>query len=499
MSPRATSPHATSPHATSPHATSPRLAAPAEPRWSFATEQVHAGEQAEGGFGARIPPIYLTAGFVFDDFEQARARFAGDDAGYTYSRIGNPSSTALERRLAALERGDEAILVGSGQAAVTVALLGLLQAGDHLLSTSSIYEGSRGLFRENFARFGIEVDFVEDATDLQQWRRLVRPTTRVLFAESIPNPKNDLVDLQAVADLAHSVGVPFVVDNTLATPYLLRPVEHGADVVLHSASKFLAGHGASLGGVVVTAGTFDWGARPEAFPHLNEPARALGGASYVERFGPRAYVEYTRSVIAARLGPTISPINAFLIQQGVETLSLRVAQHSRNALALAQWLEDQPAVLSVDHAGLASSPSADLARRYLPDGAGSVFAFTLSGGEPAAQRFVDAVTLFSRMTHIGDVRSLVLHPASTTHAQRTGAERRASGIWPGLLRLSVGIEDVRDLLADLQRGLTAVRAGEAHPGVAAPDTPADPPAAAPPGTAPAVPEQVTATTAVAAA
>ncbi len=453
--------------------------------WSFATEQVHAGERADDAFGARIPPIYLTAGFVFDDFAQARDRFAGDDDGYTYSRIGNPSCTALERRLAALERGDEAILVGSGQAAVPVALLGLLKAGDHLLSTSSIYEGSRGLFRENFARFGIEVDFVTDATDVEQWRRLVRPTTRALFAESIPNPKNDLVDLRAVADLAHSVGVPFVVDNTLATPYLLRPVEHGADVVLHSASKFLSGHGASLGGVVVTAGTFDWGARPNAFPHLNEPSRALGGASYVERFGRRAYVEFTRHVVAARLGPTISPVNAFLIQQGVETLSLRVAQHSRNALALARWLEDQPEVLSVDHAGLASSPSADLARRYLPDGAGSVFAFTLSGGQPAAQRFFDAVRLFSRMTHIGDVRSLVLHPASTTHAQRTEAERRAAGIWPGLLRLSVGIEDVRDLLADLERGLAAVRAGE--PTATAEPT-AGPGAASP---APA-PEQVTA-------
>lgn len=225
--------------------------------WSFATEQVHAGEQTEAGFGARIPPIYLTAGFLFDDFEQARARFAGEDDGYTYSRVGNPTSAALERRLAHLERGDEAILVGSGQAAVTVALLGLLQAGDHLLSSSSIYEGSRGLFRENFARFGIEVDFVDDATDLEQWRRLLRPTTRALLGESIPNPKNDLIDLRAVADLAHSHGVPFVVDNTLATPYLLRPTEHGADVVLHSASKFLSGHGASLGGVVVTAGTFD--------------------------------------------------------------------------------------------------------------------------------------------------------------------------------------------------------------------------------------------------
>lgn len=433
--------------------------------YGFATQQVHAGETTEAGFGARIPPIYLTAGFAFDSFDAARARFAGDDDGYVYSRMGNPTHAALERRLAALEGGDEAILLGSGQAAVTVALLGLLQAGDHLLSAGSIYEGSRGLFVENFARFGIEVDFVPDAADVEQWRRLVRPTTRAFFAESIPNPKNDLVDLAAVADLAHSHGLPLVVDNTLATPYLLRPIEHGADVVVHSASKFLSGHGASLGGVLVTAGTDTWGG-PGLFEHLNSPARALRGRSYREVFGAGAYGRYTRDVVAARLGPTISPINAFLIQQGVETLSLRVAQHSRSALEVAQWLERQPEVLSVDHAGLASSPSAALAARYLPDGAGSVFSFTLAGGEAAARRFVDAVQLFSRMTHVGDVRSLVLHPASTTHAQRSEAERAAAGIWPGLLRLSIGIEDVRDLVRDLEHALDAVRAGE--PGLLAP-------------------------------
>lgn len=429
------------------------------PPHRFATQQVHAGASPDEGHGARIPPVHLTAGFVFDDFEHARARFAGDDDGYTYTRVGNPTSTALERRLAALEGGTDAVLVGSGQAAVTVALLGLLQAGDHLLSAERIYEGSRGLFRENFARFGIEVDFVTDATDLRQWQALLRPTTRALFLESIPNPTNDLSDIRAVADLAHSHGLPLVVDNTLATPYLLRPVEHGADVVVHSASKFLSGHGACLGGVLVDGGRFDWAARPGAFEHLTSPSRALGGASYVEAFGTGAYARFTRDVVAGRMGPTISPVNAFLIQQGVETLSLRMAQHCRNALAVAEWLEQQPEVLSVDHAGLASHRSAALARRYLPDGAGSVFAFTLSGGLPAARRFVDAVRLFSRMTHLGDVRSLVLHPGSTTHAQRTEAERRGAGIWPGTIRLSVGIEDVADLLADLQLGLAAVRAG----------------------------------------
>ncbi len=432
-------------------------AVPAGPP-GFATEQVHGGSEVDAGFGARVSPIYLTAGFVFDDFAQARARFAGEDDGYTYSRLANPTNAALERRLARLEGGAEAILVGSGQAAVTVALLGLLQAGDHLLSAGRIYEGSRGLFRENFARFGIEVSFVDDATDVDAWRDLLRPNTRALFAESIPNPTNGLVDLQAVADLAHEHGVPLVVDNTLATPYLLRPLEHGADVVVHSASKFLSGHGASLGGAVVVGHDIDV-ADPVVFPHLATPTSALGGRTWLQAHGRRAYVEFTRQVIVSRLGPTISPLNAFLIQQGVETLSLRVARHSENARTIARWLEARPEVARVDYAGLASSPSAALARRYLPRGAGSVFAVTLHGGEPAAQRFIDAVELFSRMTHVGDVRSLVLHPASTTHAHRSEAERLAAGIEDGSVRLSIGIEDVDDLLIDLERALRAVRAG----------------------------------------
>lgn len=431
----------------------------------FGTEAVHGGERIDAAHGSRITPIHLTAGFVFDDFDDARARFAGgsndggDDEEYVYSRLGNPTTAAVERRMARLEAGRDALLVGSGQAAVSVALLGLLRAGDHIVSAASVYEGSKGLFTENFSRFGIEVDFVSDATDLDEWRRLVRPTTRVLFGESIPNPKNDLFDLRAVADLAHEHGLPFVVDNTLATPYLLRPLEHGADVVVHSASKFLAGHGASLGGAVVVGDGFDWAAGGH-FPHLSDPVASFGGMSYLQRHGPRAYVEYVRNVVAARLGPTLSPFNSFLLQQGLETLGLRVARHTANAQRIAQWLQARPEVVSVDYAGLASSPSHALAQRYLPRGAGSVFGFTLAGGEPAARRFVDAVELFSRMSHLGDVRSLVLHPGSTSHAHRTEAERLQAGIWPGLLRLSIGIEEPEDLLADLERGLAAVRAGD---------------------------------------
>ncbi|MBT1623814.1 PLP-dependent transferase [Curtobacterium flaccumfaciens pv. oortii] len=426
----------------------------------FSTEQVHGGFVPDAGHGARIPAIHMSSGFLFDDFEQARDRFAGTEDGYTYTRLGNPTNADVERRVALLERGVEAILVGSGQAAATIAFLGLLQAGDHVVAARSIYEGTKGLLVQNLGRLGIEVDFVADQRDLDEWARLVRPNTKAFFAETIPNPKNDVLDITGVADTAHRAGVPLIVDNTLATPYLVRPVEHGADIVIHSASKFLSGHGAGLGGVVVDGGTFDWSASPERWQHLTSPERSLGGDSYVERYGNRAFVVFARDVVASRIGPTPSPFNAFLIRQGIETLSLRVERHSANALAVAQWLEAQPEVTSVDHAGLASSPFHDLAQRYLPRGAGSVFAFTLAGGEAAAHTFIDSVQLFSRMTHLGDVRSLILHPATTTHAGKTAAERADQGIDDGLIRLSVGIEDVADLLRDLERGFAALRSAD---------------------------------------
>lgn len=423
----------------------------------FATEQVHGGFEPDAGHGARVPAIHMSSGFLFEDFDQARDRFAGTDDGYTYTRLGNPTNADVERRVALLERGVESILVGSGQAAATIAFLGVLQAGDHVVSARSIYEGTRGLLVQNLGRLGIEVDFVADQRDLDEWARLVRPNTKAFFAETIPNPKNDVLDITGVADTAHRAGVPLIVDNTLATPYLVRPVEHGADIVVHSASKFLSGHGAGLGGVVVDGGTFDWSASPERWTHLTSPERSLGGQSYIERYGNRAYIVFARDVVASRIGPTPSPFNAFLLRQGIETLSLRVERHSANALAVAEFLDQQPDVTSVDHAGLASSPYHDLAQRYLPRGAGSVFAFTLAGGEAAARTFIDTVQLFSRMTHLGDVRSLILHPATTTHAGRTAQERAEQGIDDGLIRLSVGIEDVADLVRDLERGFAAVR------------------------------------------
>ena len=429
-----------------------------EDNFGFDTEQVHAGETIEGAFGARITPIYLTAGFLFDSFDHAKARFEGDDGAWIYSRYGNPTNSAVEARLAALEHGVDALLVGSGQAAITVAMLGILKAGDHFLATPSLYEGTKNLFAENFSRFGIEVEFVDDPFDLTEWERKLRPNTRAVYSESIPNPKNDLIDFALVAGFARDAGVPFVIDSTLATPYLIRPIDHGASIVVHSASKFLSGHGASLAGVVVDGGTFDWGRYPEKFPQFSTPIGAEGSPTLLEEFGTRAYLAYTRSIIAARLGPALSPFNAFLLQQGLETLSLRVERHTRNALAVATWLENQPEVTQVDYAGLASNPHHRLAQQYFPRGTGSVFSFTLDGGQDAARTVIDAVELFSRMTHLGDVRSMVLHPATTSHANLSAADKERFGIGPGLIRLSVGIEDEADLIADLQHAFEVLRA-----------------------------------------
>lgn len=410
----------------------------------FATEQIHAGQDRDAKHGARVIPIHLASGFAFDDFEQARDRFSGDDDGFSYTRMGNPTNSAVERKLAVLERGREAILVGSGQAALTVAMLGLLRAGDHIVSSRHIYEGSRGLFRENFACFGITVDFVDNINELGAWRAAVRPETRAIFAESIANPRNQVLDVPLVAAVAHDAGVPLVIDNTFATPYLHRPLEWGADIVVHSTSKFLSGHGAALGGAVIESGKFDWSADPSLWPQLD-----------LAQHGSHAYFVYARNTVAGRLGPTIAPFNAFLLQQGIETLSLRVERHSANAFEVANWLAQQPEVESVDYAGLATSPSREVIRRLYENGYGSVFAFTLHSGEAGAKALIERLQLFSHMSHLGDVRSLILHPATTSHARLSQTEREQLGISPGMLRVSIGIEDVADLLRDLRHGLDA--------------------------------------------
>jgi len=418
----------------------------------FTTRQVHERGRV-GGSSPRATPIYLTAGFSFDDYDDATAHF-GSGEGYAYTRIGNPTVEAVEGALAALEGGSQALLLASGQAATSVALLSLAAAGDHIVVSNHIYEGSRGLILDNLSRFGIDADFVDDIGDPAAWEAAIRPTTKALFAESISNATNRILDIAAVSAVARRHGIPLVVDNTFATPYLLRPLEHGADVVVHSASKFLSGQGAVIGGAIVDSGRFDAAVSGEKFPHLVEPGRN-GAPSFADRAGGDARIAYARESVSPRLGPTPSPLNAFLIGQGIETLSLRVDRQSANALAVARWLAAHPAVASVNYAGLPAHPDHALAAELLPDGFGSVFTFTVAGGADDARRVVEALEVFTHMTHLGDVRSLVLHPASTSHVKLTEPERRALGVHPGTLRVSIGIEDIDDLLEDLERALSA--------------------------------------------
>lgn len=418
----------------------------------FSTRQVHAGSSTAQA-SPRATPIYLTAGFTFSDLDESAAHF-GEGTGFGYSRTGNPTVHAVEERLASLEGGDQAVLVSSGQAAVTVALLALAGAGDHVVVSEHIYEGTRGLLLDNLARLGVETTFV-DTDDLDAWRAAITPRTRALFAETLSNARNDVLDVAAVAAIGAEHGIPLVVDSTFTTPYLLRPIEHGAAVVVHSASKFLAGQGAVLGGVIVDDGRFDAAASGHHFPHLVQTDR-LGGASYAEKYGARARGQYIRESVAPRFGPSPSPLNAFLIGQGIETLSLRVERQSQNALAVARWLEQRPEVERVDYIGLDSHPHHDLGERYLTRGFGSVFTVTLRGGLEAARHVVQSVEVITHMTHLGDVRSLVLHPQSTSHAARTVAERERAGVFPGTIRLSIGIEDIDDLLADLDQALVGV-------------------------------------------
>lgn len=430
------------------------MAADAEP--GFSTRQVHAGS-ATAPATPRATPIYLTAGFTFSDLDESAAHF-GTGSGFGYTRTGNPTVQAVEERLASLEGGDQAVLVSSGQAAVTVALLALAGAGDHVVVSEHIYEGTRGLLLDNLVRLGIDTTFV-DTSDLDAWRNAITPRTKAFFAETLSNARNDVLDIAAVSALGREQGVPLVVDSTFTTPYLLRPIEHGAAVVVHSASKFLAGQGAVLGGVIVDDGRFDATASGHRFPHLVQTDR-LGGASYAEKHGPRARGAYIRESVAPRFGPAPSPLNAFLIGQGIETLSLRVERQSQNALTVARWLEARPEVERVDYVGLDSHPHFALGQRYLARGSGSVFTVTLRGGLEAARHVVQSVQLITHMTHLGDVRSLVLHPQSTSHSARTVEERERAGVFPGTIRLSIGIEDIDDILGDLDQALVGVPAAE---------------------------------------
>jgi len=432
--------------------------------WSFETRQIHAGQTPDPTTGARALPIYQTTSFVFPDAGVAADRFALKDLGPIYTRIGNPTTEVVENRVASLEGGVGALLLASGQAATTFAILNVAEAGDHIVSSPSLYGGTYNLFHYTLPKLGVTTTFVTDPHDPQAWRDAVRPNTKLFFAETIPNPRSDILDIETVATVAHENGVPLIVDNTVATPYLIRPIEFGADVVVHSATKYLGGHGNAIGGVLVDAGTFDYAQDPERFANFNTPDPSYNGLVYARDLGVGgafgvnlSYILKARVQLLRDLGSAISPFNAFLIAQGIETLSLRIERHVANAQKVAEWLEAREDVLTVSYAGLPSSPWHANAQKYAPRGAGAVLAFEIAGGSEAGQSFVSALELHSNVANIGDVRSLVIHPASTTHSQLTPEEQALSGVTPGLVRLSVGIEHIDDILADLDAGFRAAK------------------------------------------
>ncbi len=430
--------------------------------WAFETRQIHAGQQPDGTTGARALPIYQTTSYVFRDAEHAANLFALKEFGNIYTRLMNPTQDAVEQRINSLEGGVGALLTASGQSAETVALLNLAESGDHIVSSPSLYGGTYNLFHYTFAKMGIEVSFVEDPGSLESWKAAIRPNTKAFFAETIANPKSEILDVEGVAGVAHEFGVPLVVDNTVATPYLLRPFEHGADIVLHSATKYLGGHGTAIAGVIVDGGKFDFAQYPERFPNYNQPDPSYHGLTFAKDLGVGsplganlAFILKARVQLLRDLGPAIAPFNAFLIAQGLETLSLRIERHVANAQRVAEWLEARSDVSKVYYAGLKSSEYYELANKYTPKGPGGIVSFEIDGGIEAGKRFVDALTLHSHVANIGDVRSLVIHPASTTHSQLTDAEQISSGVTPGLVRLAVGIEQVDDIIADLEAGFAA--------------------------------------------
>jgi O-acetylhomoserine (thiol)-lyase len=434
------------------------------PNWSFETRQIHAGQSADPTTGSLALPIYQTTSYQFNDTEHAANLFGLKEFGNIYTRLMNPTTDVPEKRIADLEGGVGALLVSSGQAAETLAILNIVQAGDHIVASPSLYGGTFNLLKHTLSKLGIQTTFVENRTEAESWRAAFQPNTKLVFAETVSNPKSEILDIELVAQVAHDHGVPLVVDNTIATPYLLRPIEHGADIVLHSATKYLGGHGTAIGGIIVDSGNFDFAKDPEKFPGFNTPDEAYHGLVYARDLGVGsalganlAYILKARVQLLRDLGSAISPFNAFLIEQGIETLSLRIERHVANARKVAEWLQQQDQVESVRWASLPGNEYYELAQKYTPLGSGAVLAFEIEGGVEAGRKFVEALTLHSHVANIGDVRSLAIHPASTTHSQGPDADRLAAGVTPGLVRLSVGIEHVDDIIADLEQGLTAAK------------------------------------------
>jgi O-acetylhomoserine (thiol)-lyase len=421
-----------------------------EREWGFDTRQVHAGQRPDPYTGARAIPIFQTASYVFEDAESAAAYFNLQEYGNTYSRIMNPTTSAFEERVASLEGGVGSVAFASGLAAQAAALFTLLEPGDHIVAQAALYGGTITQLKHLQRKFGFEVTFV-DGDSVDAWRAALRPETKALFGETIGNPGGNVLDIEAVAAVAREHGAPLIVDSTFATPYLCRPAEHGADIVIHSATKFIGGHGTSIGGIVVDAGSFEFA--NGRFPVLTDPSPAYHGLAFIETYGVYGYLMKLRAESLRDLGACLSPFNAFLFLQGLETLSLRMDRHVSNAQAVAAWLEQHPAVARVRYAGLPSSPYHELAQRYLPLGAGSIFAFDLAGGRDQARAFVEGLRVWSHLANVGDAKSLVIHPASTTHRQLSDEELVGAGIEPGTIRLSVGIESVDDLIWDLEQAL----------------------------------------------
>ncbi|MDP4886700.1 MAG: bifunctional o-acetylhomoserine/o-acetylserine sulfhydrylase [Aquiluna sp.] len=428
-----------------------------EANWGFETQQIHSGAVADPATNARATPIYKTTAYTFNSAEHARNLFGLAEFGNIYTRIMNPTQDVAEKRIAALEGGTAALLLASGQAAETFAVLNIAQAGDHIVSSSTLYGGTYNLFKYTLAKLGIEVTFVENQDDENEWQQAVKPNTKLFFAETIGNPKVSILDIRKVATVAHKNGVPLIVDNTVATPYLIRPFEHGADIVVHSATKFLGGHGTVVAGAIVDGGKFEW-SKSDKFPGLTKPDPSYHGVVYTDALGDGiAYIIKARVQLLRDIGAAVSPDTAFSLLQGIETLSLRMERHVSNAKQIAQWLEAHQQVRSVNYAGLESSPYHEIQKHYSPKGAGAIVSFEIEGGVEAGIKFVDALELFSHVANIGDVRSLVIHPASTTHSQLSEADQKTTGVTPGLVRLSVGLESIEDLIHDLQKGFTAAK------------------------------------------
>ena len=432
--------------------------------YSFETQQIHAGQVPDPTTGARALPLYQTTAYQFRDTKHAADLFGLAELGNIYTRIMNPTQDTVEQRVAALEGGVAALLLASGSAATTFAILNIAQAGDHIVSSPSLYGGTYNLFHYTLPKFGIEVTFVDNPDDPESWRKAVKPNTKAFFGETIANPKNDLLDIETVAKIAHENEVPLIVDNTVATPYLIRPIEFGADVVVHSATKFLSGHGNTVVGAIVDAGKFDYAKFPKRFPSFNEPDPSYHGLVYAQALGVGSpfganlsYIFKIRLTLLRDIGAAVSPFNAWLLAQGLETLSLRIERHVENAKAIATWLEKNPQVEKVNYASLPSSPWNKLANKYCPKGSGSVLSFEIKGGIEAGKKFIEALKLLSHVANIGDVRSLAIHPASTTHSQLSPEEQLTAGVTPGLIRLSIGIENIKDIQTDLETAFAAAK------------------------------------------